>query len=50
MRRGAWLGRIEGTRELVFADIPYIVPYRVTPSAVEVLTEMHTARKWPEGL
>lgn len=44
------VGRIAGTRELVFADIPYIVPYRVGPATVEVLTVMHTARKWPDTL
>lgn len=44
------VGRLPGTRELVFADIPYIVPYRVGPEAVEILTVMHTAQKWPEGL
>lgn len=44
------VGRIRETRELVFADVPYIVPYRVQPSAIEVLTVMHTARKWPESL
>lgn len=44
------VGRIEGTRELVFADLPYIVPYRVGPTVVEILTVMHTAQKWPEGL
>lgn len=44
------VGRIEGTRELVFADLPYIVPYRVGPTVVEILTVMNTAQKWPEGL
>ncbi|MCM5555213.1 type II toxin-antitoxin system RelE/ParE family toxin [Pleomorphomonas sp. NRK KF1] len=44
------VGRIRETRELVFADIPYIVPYRVQTSSIEVLTVMHTARKWPETL
>jgi addiction module RelE/StbE family toxin len=43
-------GRIIGTRELVFADIPYIVPYRVTPAAVQILTVMHAAQKWPDTL
>jgi len=43
------VGRVTGTRELVFADIPYIVPYRVGPDAVEVLTVLHTAQRWPEG-
>lgn len=44
------VGRIAGTRELVFADIPYIVPYRVGPATVEVLSVMHTAQKWPDTL
>ena len=44
------IGRIKETRELVFTDIPYIVPYRVRPSTIEILTVMHTARKWPESL
>lgn len=44
------VGRLEGTRELVFADIPYIVPYRVGPTTIEILTIMHTAQKWPESL
>ena len=44
------VGRLKGTRELVFADIPYIVPYRVRPTVIEILTVMHTAQKWPESL
>lgn len=44
------VGRIKGTRELVFADIPYIIPYRVRPTGVEILTVMHTSQKWPESL
>jgi toxin ParE1/3/4 len=40
-------GRARGTRELVFADMPYIVVYRVT-DRVEILAVMHAARKWPE--
>jgi plasmid stabilization system protein ParE len=43
-------GRIPGTRELVFADIPYIVAYRVTTTAVEVVTVMHGAQRWPDKL
>ncbi len=43
-------GRIQGTRELVLADIPYIVPYRVTRGTVEILTAMHAAQRWPERL
>ncbi|MBB4198499.1 toxin Y4kP [Rhodoblastus sphagnicola] len=43
-------GRIAETRELVFADIPYIVAYRVTPDAVDILTVMHAAQEWPSKL
>ena len=41
------LGRAKATRELVFADLPYIVVYRVTEK-VEILAVVHTARKWPK--
>jgi plasmid stabilization system protein ParE len=44
------VGRIDGKRELVFADIPYIVAYRVTPDTVDVLTILHTSRQWPDEL
>ena len=40
-------GRVRGTRELVFADLPYIVVYRITDD-VEVLAVVHTARRWPK--
>ena len=44
------VGRIKGTRELVFGDIPYIIPYRVQPTTIEILTVMHAAQKWPDSL
>jgi len=40
-------GRVPGTRELVVADTPYIIPYRVRANAVEILRVFHAARKWP---
>jgi addiction module RelE/StbE family toxin len=43
-------GRIKGTRELVFADVPYIIPYRITPTAIEILTVMHSSQNWPDSL
>lgn len=43
-------GRIKGTRELVLADISYIVPYRVTSGSIDILTVMHTAQQWPAAL
>jgi toxin ParE1/3/4 len=41
-------GRVEGTRELVVPDTPYLVPYRVRGHAVEILRVFHGARKWPK--
>ncbi|MEQ1525130.1 MAG: type II toxin-antitoxin system RelE/ParE family toxin [Gallionella sp.] len=43
------VGRISGTRELVIANLPYILPYRVRNDTVEILRVLHTARKWPEA-
>ena len=42
-------GRVPGTRELVIAVTPYIVPYRVRGATVEILRVFHAARKWPES-
>ena len=42
------VGRARGTRELVFAGLPYIVVYRLT-EAVEILAVVHTARQWPRA-
>lgn len=43
-------GRIEGTRELIVAGTPFIVPYRVKDEAVEVLRVYHAARRWPSAI
>jgi toxin ParE1/3/4 len=43
-------GRVAGTRELVVAGTPYIVPYRVRGEALEILRVFHAARRWPEKL
>ncbi|MGH9685533.1 MAG: type II toxin-antitoxin system RelE/ParE family toxin [Candidatus Acidiferrales bacterium] len=43
-------GRVEGTRELVIAGTPYIIPYRVREGRVEILRVFHAARKWPPKL
>lgn len=45
-RRGR-AGRIEGTRELVFPGLPYIVVYRIQDQFVEVLRIYHGAQDWP---
>jgi toxin ParE1/3/4 len=41
-------GRIPNTRELIVTGTPYVLPYRVTGNAVEILRVLHGARKWPE--
>ena len=41
-------GRVEGTRELVIAGTPYIVPYRVRDDVVQIITVLHNAQRWPD--
>lgn len=41
-------GRISGTRELVLADLPYIVSYRLKGDDIEIITILHTSQRWPE--
>jgi toxin ParE1/3/4 len=43
-------GRIEGTRELVVAGTPYVIPYRVRGNVIEILRVFHSARQWPTRL
>lgn len=43
-------GRVNGTRELVIAGTPYIVPYRVKAGVIQVLRVYHGARRWPDIL
>ena len=43
-------GRIDGTRELVVAGLPYVIPYRVRRGRVEILDVIHAARRWPSRL
>jgi toxin ParE1/3/4 len=45
-RRGR-KGRIEGTRELVFAGLPYIAVYRIQDQNLEILRIYHGAQDWP---
>ena len=40
-------GRVAGTRELVVAQTPYIVPYRMDADVISVLRVYHAARRWP---
>ena len=41
------VGREQGTRELVFTRLPYIVAYRVKDQSVEVLHIFHSAQNRP---
>ena len=40
-------GRVLGTRELVVAGTPYILPYRIRGETVEIIRLLHGSRKWP---
>ncbi len=40
-------GRVPGTRELVVPKTRYVVPYRVTGDAIEVLRVFHASRRLP---
>ena len=42
-------GRVYGTRELVVSDTPFVVPYRVVGSEVQILRVLHGARDWPKN-
>ena len=41
-------GRVHGTRELVIADTPFLLPYRVVQNTVQILRVLHGAGKWPK--
>ncbi len=43
-------GRVADTRELVISSAPYIVPYRVKDDAVQIITILHSAQRWPDRL
>lgn len=42
-------GRVPGTRELIIANTPSTVPYRVRGDRLEILRIYHGARKWPNS-
>lgn len=42
-------GRVYGTRELVVSNTPFVVPYRVVGSDIEILRVLHGARDWPKS-
>lgn len=42
-------GRVEGTRELIVPDTPYILPYRVRGDEIQILHVFHGSRQWPKA-
>jgi toxin ParE1/3/4 len=40
-------GRLEGTREMVFSPLPFVVVYRVKEEIVEIARVLHGAQQWP---
>ncbi|HEX2663162.1 MAG TPA: type II toxin-antitoxin system RelE/ParE family toxin [Candidatus Acidoferrum sp.] len=43
------VGRVDGTRELILASLPFVIVYRVLEDAVEVAAVIHSAQRWPPG-
>jgi toxin ParE1/3/4 len=41
-------GRVPGTRELVIPKTPFVVPYRVVGTTIQILRVFHGRRRWPE--
>lgn len=42
-------GRLPETRELVVPGTPFIIPYRVLGSRIEIIAVIHGSRKWPSA-
>ena len=42
-------GRVPGTRELVIPRTPYIVPYRLQRTTIQILRIYLGARRWPDS-
>ena len=43
------IGRVPGTREIVVPGTTYLVAYRITQGALQVLAIPHGAQQWPES-
>jgi addiction module RelE/StbE family toxin len=43
-------GRIEGTREFVVTNTPFILVYRVGKDVLQILSVLHASRKYPPPL
>lgn len=43
-------GRVSGTRELLFSDLPYSLAYSINEWGIDILAVVPTARRWPLAL
>jgi len=43
-------GKIPGTKELVISQTPFILPYRITATTIEILAVIHGAQQWDDRL
>jgi toxin ParE1/3/4 len=41
-------GRVTGTRELILAGTPYLLVYVLEGSEIQIVTVLHSSRRWPE--
>jgi plasmid stabilization system protein ParE len=41
------IGMVPGTREIVLANLPYLIVYRIHDQRVEILRVFHTSRNYP---
>ncbi len=41
-------GRVSGTRELILAGTPYIIVYVLKGSEIQIVTVLHSSRRWPD--
>jgi plasmid stabilization system protein ParE len=41
-------GRVQGTRELIISDLPYILPYFQKGNTIYILRVIHTSMIWPD--
>ena len=42
-------GRVAGTRELIIANTPFIVPYRVISEEIQILRVIDGTQNWPKN-
>lgn len=41
------IGRVQGTRELVIPDTPFIIVYVVKPKSIQIIRMLHGKQLWP---